>query len=44
MIGDQQASLFGQTGFDPGEAKCTLGTGSFLLLNTGRRSSTPSTG
>jgi glycerol kinase len=36
MIGDQQASLFGQTAFAPGEAKCTLGTGSFLLLNTGR--------
>ena len=35
MIGDQQASLFGQTAFEPGEAKCTLGTGSFLLLNTG---------
>ncbi len=35
MIGDQQASLFGQTAFDRGEAKCTFGTGSFLLLNTG---------
>jgi glycerol kinase len=35
LIGDQQASLFGQTAFDPGEAKCTFGTGSFLLLNTG---------
>ena len=35
MIGDQQASLFGQTAFEPGEAKCTFGTGSFLLLNTG---------
>jgi glycerol kinase len=35
VIGDQQASLFGQTAFDPGEAKCTFGTGSFLLLNTG---------
>ena len=35
MIGDQQAALFGQTGFDAGAAKCTLGTGSFLLSNTG---------
>jgi glycerol kinase len=35
VIGDQQASLFGQTAFDPGEAKCTFGTGSFVLLNTG---------
>jgi glycerol kinase len=35
LIGDQQASLFGQTAFEPGEAKCTFGTGSFLLLNTG---------
>jgi glycerol kinase len=35
VIGDQQASLFGQTAFDAGDAKCTLGTGSFLLLNTG---------
>ncbi len=35
LIGDQQASLFGQTAFDAGEAKCTFGTGSFLLLNTG---------
>ncbi|GID92947.1 glycerol kinase GlpK [Amorphoplanes digitatis] len=34
-IGDQQAALFGQTCFAPGEAKCTYGTGSFLLLNTG---------
>ena len=36
-LGDQQAALFGQTCFDPGEAKCTYGTGSFLLLNTGDR-------
>ncbi|MFI0445665.1 glycerol kinase GlpK [Actinomadura sp. 6N118] len=34
-LGDQQAALFGQTSFAPGEAKCTYGTGSFLLLNTG---------
>jgi len=35
MLGDQQAALFGQTCFSPGEAKCTYGTGSFLLMNTG---------
>ncbi|MFF3457485.1 glycerol kinase GlpK [Streptomyces sp. NPDC002730] len=34
-LGDQQAALFGQTCFSPGEAKCTYGTGSFLLQNTG---------
>jgi len=34
-LGDQQAALFGQTCFNPGEAKCTYGTGGFLLLNTG---------
>jgi glycerol kinase len=34
-LGDQHAALFGQTCFSPGEAKCTYGTGSFLLLNTG---------
>jgi glycerol kinase len=34
-IGDQQAALFGQTCFSPGEAKCTYGTGGFLLMNTG---------
>jgi glycerol kinase len=36
-LGDQQAALFGQTCFTPGEAKCTYGTGSFLLLHTGDR-------
>lgn len=35
IIGDQQASLLGQTAFERGQAKCTFGTGSFLLLNTG---------
>lgn len=35
MAGDQQAALFGQACFEAGEAKCTYGTGSFLLLNTG---------
>jgi len=34
-LGDQQAALFGQTCFTPGEGKCTYGTGSFLLVNTG---------
>ncbi|HEV2637899.1 MAG TPA: glycerol kinase GlpK [Actinocrinis sp.] len=34
-LGDQQAALFGQTCFEPGDAKSTYGTGSFLLLNTG---------
>src|ERR1019366_5767241 len=34
-LGDQQAALFGQTCFSPGEGKCTYGTGSFLLVNTG---------
>ncbi|WP_430786775.1 glycerol kinase GlpK [Actinoplanes sp. G11-F43] len=34
-LGDQQAALFGQTCFEPGEAKCTYGTGGFLLMNTG---------
>ena len=33
--GDQQAALFGQTCFAPGEAKNTYGTGCFLLMNTG---------
>jgi glycerol kinase len=35
IAGDQQAALFGQTCFSPGEAKNTFGTGSFLLMNTG---------
>jgi len=34
-LGDQQAALFGQTCYDPGEAKNTYGTGCFMLLNTG---------
>jgi len=37
VLGDQHAALVGQTCFDPGDAKCTFGTGSFLLLNTGER-------
>lgn len=35
--GDQQAALFGQTCFQPGQAKNTYGTGCFLLMNTGDR-------
>ncbi|MEQ2441908.1 glycerol kinase GlpK [Pseudoflavonifractor sp. CLA-AP-H29] len=35
MAGDQQAALFGQTCFSPGDAKNTYGTGCFLLMNTG---------
>jgi len=35
IAGDQQAALFGQTCFGPGEAKNTYGTGCFLLANTG---------
>jgi glycerol kinase len=35
MAGDQQAALFGQVCFETGEAKCTFGTGAFLLMNTG---------
>ena len=33
--GDQQAALFGQACFTPGQSKCTYGTGAFLLMNTG---------
>jgi len=35
IAGDQQAALFGQGCFAPGDAKCTYGTGSFVLANTG---------
>jgi len=35
VAGDQQAALFGQCAFTPGEAKCTYGTGAFLLMHTG---------
>ncbi len=37
IAGDQQAALFGQTCFAVGESKCTFGTGSFLLMNTGTK-------
>lgn len=37
IAGDQHAALFGQLCFSPGDAKNTIGTGSFLLMNTGSR-------
>ena len=37
VAGDQQAALFGQCCFNPGEAKNTYGTGCFLLMNTGTK-------
>ena len=36
LLVDQQAALFGQACFKPGEMKCSFGTGSFLLMNIGR--------
>jgi glycerol kinase len=36
-LGDQQAALFGQGCFEPGMAKCTYGTGAFLLANIGHK-------
>lgn len=43
-LGDQSAALVGQTCFSAGEAKCTFGTGSFFILNTGARPVTSSNG
>lgn len=37
VLGDQQAALLGQSCTEEGTAKCTYGTGAFLLLNTGRK-------
>ena len=37
VAGDQQAALFGQGCWTPGQAKNTYGTGAFLLLNTGKK-------
>lgn len=37
LLVDQQAALFGQACFKPGEMKCSFGTGSFLLMNIGRQ-------
>ncbi|MBI3749603.1 MAG: glycerol kinase GlpK [Chloroflexi bacterium] len=36
-LGDQHAALFGQTCFEPGQLKCTYGTGCFMLMHTGER-------
>jgi glycerol kinase len=36
MIGDQQSALLGQAAIEKGQAKCTYGTGAFLLVNTGK--------
>lgn len=36
ILGDQQAALFGQACFNPGDSKCTYGTGCFMLSNTGK--------
>jgi glycerol kinase len=41
ILGDQQAALAGQTCFDTGEAKCTYGTGAFLLVNAGSKCMIP---
>jgi glycerol kinase len=43
-LGDQQAALFGQTCFDPGDAKNTYGTGAFYLMNTGEEPVTSENG
>lgn len=37
LLVDQQAALFGQACFKPGEMKCSFGTGSFLLMNIGKK-------
>jgi glycerol kinase len=37
IAGDQQSALFGQLGLKTGDSKCTYGTGSFILLNTGNK-------
>lgn len=44
IAGDQQAALFGQTCFEPGNVKNTYGTGCFMLMNTGDRAVTSSHG
>ena len=44
IAGDQQAALFGQTCFKPGEVKNTYGTGCFMLLNTGKKFKISSSG
>jgi glycerol kinase len=42
--GDQQAALFGQCCFEKGDAKCTYGTGCFLLMNTGENAAVSKNG
>ncbi|MDR0465563.1 MAG: glycerol kinase GlpK [Treponema sp.] len=42
--GDQQAALFGQCCFEKGDAKCTYGTGCFLLMNTGEKAASSGNG
>lgn len=37
VLGDQQAALYGQGAYAAGEAKCTFGTGSFILMNIGEK-------
>ena len=44
VIGDQQGALFGQACFEQGMAKCTYGTGAFILLNTGGKPTTSANG
>lgn len=44
VAGDQQAALFGQACFEPGMAKNTYGTGSFVLMNVGATCPTPTDG
>jgi glycerol kinase len=44
VAGDQQAALVGQCCFEAGSAKCTYGTGSFAMLNTGGRPAQSSNG
>ena len=44
VLGDQQSALFGQGCFSPGDAKATYGTGSFILMNSGRSAPTPAEG
>ncbi|MEI8058495.1 MAG: glycerol kinase GlpK [Actinomycetes bacterium] len=44
IAGDQQAALFGQACFAPGSSKCTYGTGSFVLVNTGSEPAQSSAG
>ncbi|GLU46065.1 glycerol kinase GlpK [Nocardiopsis ansamitocini] len=44
IAGDQQAAMFGQNCYQPGTSKCTYGTGSFVLVNTGKEPVAPEQG